>query len=449
MLVGRTATPHRADGVGLIEVYDGIHTGIRLVDAVARGYLVEPFGLRVPLQLDLDSVSTSKGDFAEKPLGELMRDPAIVQASVKAWLQHGERRKTIAFAVTVEHARALVDAFRAAGVRAELVHGGLKSHERQPIYADLANGALEVLVNVGVLTEGFDETSVACVMLTRPTQSLGLFTQMVGRGLRLHPGKPDCMVLDVTGTTRRKSLITLAMLGGLPAPPLEKDDPEPDEMQEARRKVERTDGKVTRTEGLLAVAREAERFDLMRIPRGRRYRWTEDCRGQHVLWLGSPEAGMLIVRRERDGDRHLIVHVHRIAGTPSDVDPAGSWRWDVQATDMHALDAIGLAEQEAARFNPQKGPVAVGPVDEEVLETALRDIVAREAAVNATRTRPMEGASRGATAAAIAELRRHRVQLSDVQAAALTHGEAEQLLRAGHASRWRAVKLPDRLKGVR
>lgn len=450
MLVGLTATPDRTDGIGLIEVYGRIHEGISLLDAIEQGFLVEPFGIRQCVDVNLDDIPSRNGDFAELPLAERMKAPAVLDATIDAWLEHAERRKTIGFAVRVDHAALLAERFNARGVRAAYVHGGTSADARRKLYDDLRDGELDVLLSVGVLTEGFDERSVACVMLVRPTQSLGLYKQMIGRGLRTHApsGKRDCLVLDVTGTTRRKSLITLAMLGGLPAEPLEKEDPEPREAQDTRRDLERTVGKdAVRTEGLLAVRKAAERFNLFTIPRGRRYVWTENQYG-HFLWLGAPTAGMLVVRPDRDRPgRFRVVHVHQRPGTPSAVDPAGGWRWDVRAENQHALDAIGLCEQEAPRFSPDRpGACAIGPVNDAVLDVVLRDIGQREAVVNAARATPIQGASRGASAAAIAELRRRKVKLTDAQEAAITHGELEQMLRVGHAAGWRAVTVPKRLK---
>jgi len=443
LVVGLTATPNRADGIGL-DLYDYWHEPIDMAEAIERGYLCDWRAISVPLDLDLSScVRPGAADFAERPLAQIMSEPSVIAQTVETWKRHARDRKTIGFCVTKDHARKLAAAFRAAGVHAAHVDEGTPREERQRLYADLASGALSVLLSVGILTEGFDERSVSCVLLVRPTQSKGLLTQMVGRGLRTHPDKSLCLVLDVTGRLEDGALVSLPMIGGLP----DDDDEDLSESQkEAVRRVVREDERGGKSfESFTAVARAAREVNLLRIPRGRRYQWLEHEMGL-VLSLGRPEAGMLVVRRhtpERDGaataGRWKIVHMHQ---------RRGKWRWHVLAERQHADDAIGRCEQEARRFSPPRSGIQIGPASPAEVGEAVRDITATEKAVNAGRSTPLVGASRDASAASVGELRRRGVRITPEQAADLTHGEVETMLRQLHAGGPRAVRLPARVKGA-
>ena len=117
--------------------------------------------------------------------------------------------------MTVNHARHLAHALNALGVPAGIVHGAMPGEARAQALADFRAGRVQVLTNVGVLTEGFDDPGVSCVAMARPTRSEGLYAQCVGRGTRLHPGKTDCLILDFVDLTEL-SLCTLPSLFGTP-----------------------------------------------------------------------------------------------------------------------------------------------------------------------------------------------------------------------------------------
>jgi hypothetical protein len=143
-----------------------------------------------------------------------MNTTPVNAAVVQHWQEHAARRKTIAFAATVDHAYAVCHAFIAAGVKAAVVHGDMPPAERQATLASYETGDVTVLVNVAVLTEGYDYTPTSCIVLLRPSSYKSTLIQMVGRGLRVvdpaeHPGviKTDCVVLDFgTASLRHGSL---------------------------------------------------------------------------------------------------------------------------------------------------------------------------------------------------------------------------------------------------
>jgi superfamily II DNA or RNA helicase len=205
--VGFTATLYRADG----QAFDPLFTSVADVKgidwAIEHEWLVEPFGRVIKLRSSLDHIRTVAGDLSAGGVGGVIEQDA--QRIVRGWLKEGQNRITVAFAPTIESAHVLLNAFRAAGVAAELVIGATPHEDRATIYGRLATGTTRVLVNVGVATEAWDCPPVSCVLIARMTQSPGLYEQMIGRGLRLCAGKTDCLVLDVVGVTRKFQLVTL------------------------------------------------------------------------------------------------------------------------------------------------------------------------------------------------------------------------------------------------
>ena len=206
--VGFTATLVRGDRKGLGDVFQSVADSRDIRWAVDAELLVRPRGkVVIADHLDLDQAKVSRGDYVDAELGELVSQD--VEQIAKAWLEHAESRITIAFTPTVDSARELVDALVALGVAAEVVTGETPTRERQVMYDRLASGTTRVLASVNVLTEGFDVPAVSCVLMARPTRLPGVYTQCVGRALRLHPGKDSALILDVVGISRRQKLMTL------------------------------------------------------------------------------------------------------------------------------------------------------------------------------------------------------------------------------------------------
>lgn len=228
---GFTATASRADG-GMGDIWDEVVFERSLGWAIKAGYLVTPRGLTVVLpDMDLTNVAVRAGDYASGELEHVMQ--ASVDTTVAAMRTHAAGRASIVFAAGVDHAEALADALTANGVRAAAVTGAMGSQERQKVYADFTEGRLDAMVTVQVLTEGADFPRCDCVVMARPTRSQTLYSQMVGRAVRLYPGKADALVLDLAGVTRDLSLVTLSDLT-TEAPtarvsPTSTDDPGQDE----------------------------------------------------------------------------------------------------------------------------------------------------------------------------------------------------------------------------
>jgi superfamily II DNA or RNA helicase len=222
LVLGVTATLDRADGASLGEIFESVaDPRIGLLDLIRSTppYLVPPRGIRVKIDdLDLGAVRQTAGDLNAGQLGAAMAAAMAPQKIVEAWIEHAKGRPTIAFLPTVAISIEQAEAFNQAGIVAVHLDGTTAAADRATALDEFREGKIEVLCNVGLFTEGTDLPSVACVVLGRPTSSGSLYQQMVGRGLRLHPGKADCIILDVTGVTGRHRLATMASLDGAPSP---------------------------------------------------------------------------------------------------------------------------------------------------------------------------------------------------------------------------------------
>ncbi len=267
-IFGMTATPGRSDGLALDTVFDEVCFERNSFDLIRDGYLVPPKGFKVDLDLDLDKVKTDGGDYASAQLSKLMNQPRVHEAIVHSWMQFGHNRKTIVFAVDVQHASSLAQFFSDAGYASEFVHGGTKAKDRAAIYERFASGSTKLLVNCEVLTEGFDDPSIECVLFARPTQSQGLYVQMLGRGLRPWPGKTECLVIDCVGNSEKHRPIQLASLAGF--------DPSLAVSDGAERGQE---GAEDEEEDELPEVREArirgEEFEIGGRVRNAKYQWRE------------------------------------------------------------------------------------------------------------------------------------------------------------------------------
>ncbi|MBX3264844.1 MAG: DEAD/DEAH box helicase [Labilithrix sp.] len=214
-LLGFTATTTRGDGKGLDDVFERIVYARALPEMIEDGYLAPLRGYRVSTSADLGRLSPGGVDFREDELSEAVdieERNALVARSIQ---ELARDRRTIAFAVTVNHARSLSRSLNVLGVPAGIVHGAMPKDVRAKALEDFREERTQVLCNVAVLTEGFDDPGVSCVAMARPTRSEGLYAQCVGRGTRLHPGKTDCLVLDFVDLSAL-SLCTLPSLFGAP-----------------------------------------------------------------------------------------------------------------------------------------------------------------------------------------------------------------------------------------
>jgi ATP-dependent helicase IRC3 len=217
LTVGWTATPERGDGGALASVWQEIVFEMGIMDGIAQGYLCDVRAKQVQLAADFNKLHTRGGDFRDEETAEMLMAASAPAHVVKAYKEHAPGRKALVFTPTVAVAEAMSEAFRAAGIPAETAHGGLSDEERAGVLRRLRTGETMVVPNAQLLTEGFDEPSVDCVVMARPTKSRPFAIQMIGRGTRIFPGKTDCVVLDVVGSVSRMDLVTVAELFGVDA----------------------------------------------------------------------------------------------------------------------------------------------------------------------------------------------------------------------------------------
>jgi superfamily II DNA or RNA helicase len=204
-IVGLTATPFRGDGKGL-DFFDTLVHPVRIQELINLGHLVKTKVYAPQEEVDLKKVAIKGGDFDQRELAARFSSRKFYQNVIDLYKKHAEGKKTICFNINVEHSKEMCRVFLDNGIRAAHVDGTTKKSERTAIVDGFRRGDYDVLCNIGVYTEGFDIPDTEVVILNRATRSLGMYIQMVGRGLRPADGKDHCLVLDFGGNTARHGL---------------------------------------------------------------------------------------------------------------------------------------------------------------------------------------------------------------------------------------------------
>lgn len=206
-IVGLTATPFRLDGHGLGDLFGALVVAAYPDELCQTGVLHRPkvWASKSP---DLRGVKVIAGDYALGALGARTNTAELNADVVTTWQKHAAGRRTVAFAVDVQHSQAITAAFRAAGVAAEHLDGGTPRHFRDAILARLARGETRIVSNCMVLTEGWDLPALECAIIARPTASLNLHLQMIGRVMRAAEDKDGAIVLDHAGNHHIHGLVT-------------------------------------------------------------------------------------------------------------------------------------------------------------------------------------------------------------------------------------------------
>jgi superfamily II DNA or RNA helicase len=207
-VLGVTATADRGDKRNLGEYFEEIAFEIRLPDLINQGYLSRIVAKTVPLKIDLAGVRKTAGDFNTGDLGTALEP--MLGAAIEQIKEHAGDRKILAFLPLVQTAKTFAQLANEKGITASFV-SGVCSDRREKLQSFRA-GDFQLLANSMLLTEGFDEPSIDCVVILRPTQSRALFTQMVGRGTRVHPGKENLLLLDFLWACDKHSLVKAAHL---------------------------------------------------------------------------------------------------------------------------------------------------------------------------------------------------------------------------------------------
>jgi superfamily II DNA or RNA helicase len=216
LLLGLTATPERADGLPLDDIFSETVFEYSMRQAVLDGYLTKPIVVKLKTSANLDSVHTLAGEFNQKELTEIVNTPQRNYSICEAYLKHGQGRQFIVFAVDVQHAIDLCEAFNEKGVKCGYVVGDKElTPDRRGVLNDFHSGELTGLTNVMILSIGYDFCDIGVQIMARPTKSKRLFTQQIGRGMRLKSAKylekweQNVIIIDVVdGSTKHKLINT-------------------------------------------------------------------------------------------------------------------------------------------------------------------------------------------------------------------------------------------------
>jgi superfamily II DNA or RNA helicase len=210
-LLGCTATPARLDGKGLGTDHDGIFddliVGATVAELTESGWLCPARTYAPKTMLDLRDVQLVAGDYNQGELTRAVMGADIAGDAVAEYRRRADHQAAVAFCVSIEHAEQTALAFQRAGYRAAAVHGKLKRDERDHLVTGLASGEIEILASCEILGEGVDIPTIGAAILLRPTRSLTVYMQQVGRGLRPAPGKDHLVVLDLAGNSLEHGLV--------------------------------------------------------------------------------------------------------------------------------------------------------------------------------------------------------------------------------------------------
>ncbi len=199
-VLGLSATPERLDGKGLNDLFEEMVEVISIPALIEERFLIKP--LLYSGRFDgasLAGIKKRQGDYAEGELQAAMDKPKLIGDLIANWKARADGKLTVAFACGVEHAEHIAQEFFNAGIPAAAIHGGMSPAEREGIIRDWRKGFIKVVVNCMILTEGFDFPQLECCILARPTKSIALALQMIGRIMRTADGKDGAIVLDHAG----------------------------------------------------------------------------------------------------------------------------------------------------------------------------------------------------------------------------------------------------------
>jgi superfamily II DNA or RNA helicase len=196
-IVGLTATPIRTDGKGFEDIYEVLETGVSTAELIARDYLSK-YVLKCDPRPMVKTTKLDKGDYDLKDLAELNSSTELAGSLVESYQKYAKDGSCITFAINIEHSQSIVKAYNDAGITAIHLDAKTEKSVRKSALRKLAAGEIKVISNVGLFGEGVDVPTLDCVQIARPTKSISLWLQMVGRVLRKAEGKIYGLILDHT-----------------------------------------------------------------------------------------------------------------------------------------------------------------------------------------------------------------------------------------------------------
>lgn len=204
--IGVTATPERLDGKGLGAMFDRMVMGPSVQWLIDNGFLAQPVYYAPREVVDLSQVHTVAGDFDRSEAEEIVDTPRITGDAVTHYVRFCNRQRAVAFCISVAHAQHVADTFNSCGIPSASIDGTLDPEVRKQRVEDLTAGKILVLTSCELISEGFDLPAVNAAILLRPTHSLSMHLQQVGRALRPYPGKTNAIILDHVGNCLRHGL---------------------------------------------------------------------------------------------------------------------------------------------------------------------------------------------------------------------------------------------------
>ncbi len=299
LLIGVTATPQRSDNNGLGTTFEKLVFSRSIGTMIKAGYLSPVIGRKILTNFSMKGIRSYNGDFSLCDLAETMNSSERNTFIVDKFQEYAKDRKAVAFCVDVQHCKDLAEAFKKAGITAAAVWGDMLADERKKALEDLKYGRIQVVTSCGVLTEGFDEPSIDAVIMARPTKSHSLYIQCVGRGLRLFPGKQNCLVLDFTDRSNNlESIMTLS--GAIP--------------EAAESKVERSkeeEKEVDKRPKIMVLEEVDREFDILGTTR--------------FMWIAIGDEEWSLIDDEKNEivmsptDSGYIARLHRQDGTTQQI----------------------------------------------------------------------------------------------------------------------------------
>lgn len=221
--LGVTATPIRLNGEGFRHLFDELLCSYGVKEFMSRGFLSNYRHIATSF-IDLKKLAVGKTrDFTEESLMDVMGQETVMANVVQGYFDHANGKKAIVFAVTIVHCHMLAERFKMRGVRAEVISSLTEKEERSKLLESFIQGEIKVLVNVNIFSEGFDCPDIEAVILARPTKSIAMYYQQVGRVLRPHKDKVHGIVLDNAMLWKEHGLVTQDITWTLDAAEILKD----------------------------------------------------------------------------------------------------------------------------------------------------------------------------------------------------------------------------------
>jgi superfamily II DNA or RNA helicase len=202
---GFTATPTRLDGLDFSNIMDDIIYNYPLERGIREGFLCQLDAIRIRTKINISDVKRSRGDFAINELSNAVNNEKRNELIVDKYIKHGNGRQAVAFCVDIAHAKALRDTFKkkCPSLKVETINSEMDLNLRRKYIRDYSNKKIDILTNVNILTEGWDYNDVGVLLMARPTESLALYMQMIGRGTRIKSDVykkkhkvSNCLILD-------------------------------------------------------------------------------------------------------------------------------------------------------------------------------------------------------------------------------------------------------------